>query len=809
MHCLHWKHSTLIFSMKYLHRFYGLLLMIFVTGSVFAQQSSLSVEKIMQDPATYIGDWPSTPAWSEDGHTLYFEWNPLGEFESDSLFKITRDDSTPRQVSRQERLYRGPIFSGWQHGEHIYDADLARKIYVERGDLFLYELETRVSTRLTQTRDIEAAPRFSLAGDAIIFERNDNLYKLFIDSGALVELTDLREGATPEDPSPDVQDRFLEDQQSELFEVIQQELVEEELETVAREKDEDFLDLPPTWYLHSKAVSQLQIDPTERFVTFVTSSPSESTKRTRALDWVTDSGYTEVLMARGKVGISARDRHLYIQDLTRDTTYQVDLYQIEGAYDVPEYMQDQVMEIDSSESKRNLFSYGPFWSVDGQHAILEVRSDDNKDRWLMRLDPVDATLDLLDRQHDEAWIAGPGISWFGGQSTGGWLPDGEHYYFQSEATGYSHLYTVNVETGDIRQLTDGAFEIFDPVLSKHGDLWYFSSSEESSSVRHYYQMDVHGGTRTRLTTLPGRNTAVLSPDEDLLAVLNSLQTRPPEVYVQEPMKPATRITHSQTSTWLEYPWRTPETRNIKASDGVMVPAHVFEPTAPNGAAVLFVHGAGYMQNVHDGWSSYYREYMFHNLLADLGYVVIQLDFRASAGYGRDWRTAIYRHMGGRDLQDYVDASQYTTDTYGITSDHIGIYGGSYGGFITLMALFTEAEHFGAGAALRSVTDWAHYNHGYTSNILNTPATDSLAYARSSPIHFAEGLDDPLLMPHGMVDLNVQFQDIVRLGQRLIELGKKDWEIALYPVEGHGFQEPSSWTDQYLRILKLFETHIRP
>ena len=169
----------------------------------------------------------------------------------------------------------------------------------------------------------------------------------------------------------------MEDQQSEFFEVIREEHNEEDLETAAREKDEDFLDEPPTWYLHSKAVSQLQIDPTERFVTFVTSSSYESTKRTRALDLVTDSGYTEVLTAQGKVGISARDCHLYIQDLTRDTTYQVDLYKIEGAYDVPEYLQDQVMEIDSSESKRNLFSYGPFWSVDGQHAILEVRSDDN------------------------------------------------------------------------------------------------------------------------------------------------------------------------------------------------------------------------------------------------------------------------------------------------------------------------------------------------------------------------------------------------------------------------------------------------
>lgn len=774
-----------------------------------AQESELSVATIMQDPATYIGDWPSMPYWSEDGQTLYFNWNPMGAFESDSLFKITRDDLTPQQVSRDERLNPGPVFTGWQHGEHVYDADFSRKVYNRGGDLYLFELATNTQTRLTQTRDFEGSPRFALAGDAVIFVRDNNLYKLFLDSGALVELTDLRSGQEPSDSEPDDQNAFLEDQQSELFEIIRQEQEEDELRESARERDQKALDPPPTWYVGSRSISQLRLDPTERFVSFVTSSSPAQNKRTRAIDWITESGYTEMLNARAKVGATPQNRALYIQDLERDTTYQIDLHQLEGAYDVPEYLREEGAVVDSSESKRVLFSYGPFWSADGKHAALEVRADDNKDRWLARLDPATGTLDILDRQHDEAWIAGPGISWFGGGSTGGWLPDNRHFYFQSEASGYSHLYTVDVETGNITQLTDGPFEVFDPVLSRNGRTWFFTSSEGSSSVRNFYQMPVTGGKREQLTTLSGRNAAVISPDGDMLGVLNSTPTRPPEVYVQVPTEEATRITHSPTETWLDYPWRTPETRRFEASDGTMVPAHVFEPEEPNGAAVLFVHGAGYMQNVHDGWSSYYREYMFHNLLTDLGYVVMQLDYRASAGYGRDWRTAIYRHMGGRDLQDYVDASGYITETYGIGPDQIGIYGGSYGGFITLMALFTAQEYFGAGAALRSVTDWAHYNHTYTSNILNTPATDSLSFARSSPINFAEGLEDPLLMPHGMVDLNVQFQDIVRLGQRLIELGKEDWEIALYPVEGHGFQKPSSWTDEYRRILKLFETHIRP
>ncbi|HYK45590.1 MAG TPA: alpha/beta fold hydrolase, partial [Parafilimonas sp.] len=238
-------------------------------------------------------------------------------------------------------------------------------------------------------------------------------------------------------------------------------------------------------------------------------------------------------------------------------------------------------------------------------------------------------------------------------------------------------------------------------------------------------------------------------------------------------------------------------------------ARVYEPKAgtKNNAAVIFVHGAGYLQNVDYWWSYYFREMMFNNLLADKGYTVIDIDYRGSAGYGRDWRTGIYRYMGGKDLDDEVDAARFLVKNYDIDSARIGMYGGSYGGFMTLMALFTQPNVFKAGAALRPVTDWAHYDHEYTSAILNEPFTDSIAYARSSPINFAEGLKNHLLICHGMVDVNVHFQDAVRLSQRLIELGKDNWELAAYPVEDHSFVEASSWTDEYKRILKLFDENL--
>ena len=268
-----------------------------------------------------------------------------------------------------------------------------------------------------------------------------------------------------------------------------------------------------------------------------------------------------------------------------------------------------------------------------------------------------------------------------------------------------------------------------------------------------------------------------------------------------------RITRSTTPAFNAYPWRQPEIVHVPADDGARVPARLYRPQKTNGAAVIFVHGAGYLQNVHHWWSSYFREYMFHNLLCDEGFTVIDLDYRASSGYGRDWRTAIYRHMGGRDLADQIDATRYLIDSLNIDPDRIGMYGGSYGGFITLMALFRHPGTFACGAALRSVTDWAHYNHPYTANILNTPVEDSLAYRRSSPIYYAEGLQDPLLILHGVLDVNVQFQDVVRLNQRLIELGKKSWDMAIFPLEDHGFVEPSSWLDEYRRIHVLFREHL--
>lgn len=312
----------------------------------------------------------------------------------------------------------------------------------------------------------------------------------------------------------------------------------------------------------------------------------------------------------------------------------------------------------------------------------------------------------------------------------------------------------------------------------------------------------------------GGNTGYdLSSDGSQVVFMHSTIDHPPELYLQKaiPGAVARQLTHVTTPEFEGISWSVPTIVAVPSTHQARsIPAKLYLPkdgARPGGPAVVFIHGAGYLQNSDEAWSYYYHEFMFHTLLNQLGVTVLDMDYRASAGYGREWRTAIYRQMGTPELEDIQDGVAYLVREQGVASDRLGVYGGSYGGFMTLMCMFKAPDLFACGAALRPVTDWAQYEHEYTARILNTPKEDPEAYLRSSPIEFAEGLKHPLLMCHGMLDDNVVAQDTVRLTQRLIQLEKQNWEMALYPVEPHGFIEASSWLDEYRRILKLFRANL--
>lgn len=784
---------------KFTLRFSNFAILTFIAFSSFllqAQQSDLSVEKIMQDPK-WMGTFPSGIHWGIESENIYFQYN-LENDPEDSLYKINiSNQSKIIKVSQQEKENMIP-----RYGD--YNDKRTEMLFTENGKLFLYNIRKASKKELIDLGERIIDPQFMADDSKISFILNDNAFIYDLDKGSITKLTNINKGTKREEKEEKLSDKneWIQDENLELLEVVNQRKEKAEASKVYRKskaRDDSY-----AFYTGDKQISGISISPNGKYVSF-NLIKRERGDNTEVPDYVDQSGYTKELPARSKVGDDKTEVELALYNIEKDTVFMVSTDQLEGIKDLPDYVKDYP-DKEWEEKVREVITSPAYFSENGEKAIVSIRSKDNKDRWIAQLHLEDGSLTVLDRQRDEAWIAGPGLGWSFGGGTLGWLPDNKHIYFQSEATGYSHLYVLNVDNGEKKDLTPGDYEVFDPELSNNKKYWYLTTSKEGPDVRHFYKMPVMGGKMEKLTNMTGNNQVYLSPDEKYMAIYYSYSNKPWELYLKKTGKgEAKQLTSGQSEAFANYDWRIPKLIKFEAKDGAMVPARLYTPSeeTKNNAAVVFVHGAGYLQNVHQWWSSYFREYMFHNLLTDLGYTVIDIDYRGSAGYGRDWRTGIYRHMGGKDLSDQVDGAKYLIKNHDINPDKIGIYGGSYGGFITLMAMFTEPDTFTAGAALRSVTDWAHYNHGYTSNILNEPINDPIAYRRSSSIYFAEGLEGDLLIAHGMVDVNVHFQDVVRLSQRLIELGKDNWEMAIYPVEDHGFVEPSSWTDEYSRILKLF------
>lgn len=776
-----------------------------LTSLTFAQPR-LSIEKIMQGEQ-FIGFSPSNIQWGVDQSTIYFNWNPKKE-KVPSLYKSDLTGMAPVAVTLEEQKNIRP-----EEGD--YNGDRSLRVYEFRGDLYLHEIKSGHHKRLTHTMGVEEDPHFLGTEELIVFKMNDNMFTWDLKNDALVQRTNIQ---LKSDDKPsrktDAQQEWLKRDQMDLIDVLEDRKLRRDLLSARRDSLNETRLKP--FYLDGKRIIHQVLSPDLRYCILTLMTPAADNRNTKVPDYVGESGYVEDLNSRPKVGSPQPTYNMWIIRLDKDTFYQVDTKQIPGIYDKPLYLKDYVQH-DSlwkprHDQPRPVTFAGPLYNKSGSQAVLTARTMDNKDRWIMLLDVASGKLDVLDRQHDEAWIGGPGVGgWGGALGNLGWLNDNETIWFQSEETGFSHLYTVSARTKVKKALTNGQFEILEANLSADGKTFFLLSNREGSEQQHIYHLPSQGGDMIKVTNRKGGYQAFLSPDEKYLALLYSYSNQPWELVVKEnkPGAEEKQITYSTTEEFKKYPWRDPEIITFTARDGAAVKARIYTPTKKNnsGAAVIFVHGAGYLQNVHKWWSSYSREFMFHNLLADEGYTVLDIDYRGSAGYGRDWRTGIYRYMGGKDLSDHVDGAQHLVKKYGIDPKRIGIYGGSYGGFITLMAMFTSPGTFACGAGLRSVTDWAHYNHGYTANILNTPVEDSIAYRRSSPIYHAEGLQGHLLMLHGMVDVNVQFQDVVRLSQRLIELGKDKWDLAVFPKEDHGFIEPSSWTDEYKRIYRLFQEHL--
>jgi dipeptidyl aminopeptidase/acylaminoacyl peptidase len=572
----------------------------------------------------------------------------------------------------------------------------------------------------------------------------------------------------------------------------------------------------PVYLGDAVEIAATSLSPDGRWLLVVTSPKGAETGQAGKMPkYVTATGYEEMEDVRTRVGHNAPvAQALHLVDLAGGQARELSFAALPGTGTDPLAALRTAQKLPAMKDPRPVrivdgdsLASGVKWSADGARAAVMLRAIDNKDRWIARVELAgttlaNAALATAHRLTDPAWI-----NWNFNEF--GWLADGRTLWLLSEQSGYSHLYT-QAPGAAARALTSGRWEVSAPTLSADGTRFHFVCNRAWPGDYELCAVPVAGGEVREITALDGVEDYALSPDGERLLVRYSGSYLPPQLAVQPVAGgPATVLTDTRTAEYKARAWIEPEFVQVPSTHGAgTVWAKLYKPAAMEPGKkyplVLFVHGAGYTQNVHERFPYYFREQMFHHRLVQEGYVVLDMDYRASEGYGRDWRTAIYRQMGKPELEDLIDGVHWMAAKHQADPQRVGIYGGSYGGFMALMAMFRAPEVFDAGAALRPVTDWTSYNHEYTSNILNTPELDPEAYRASSPIEFAEGLRGHLLIAHGMIDDNVFFQDSVRLAQRLIELKKDHWELAAYPLERHAFVHPESWYDEYRRIEQLFD-----
>ncbi|HKN78411.1 MAG TPA: S9 family peptidase [Lysobacter sp.] len=766
----------------------------------------LTLDRVMADP-----DWIGAPIeqawWSWDGQRAYTQRKRTGA--------TIRDVYVQPIAGGTATVLDGSARATEDAAQPVYDAQHARMAFVRNGDVFVRDLRSGALQQLTRTNDEEAQPQW--ASDGGLAWRVGNAWYRWTSAGgvrqAALVLAEKAPGGKPE--SDDLRDR-----QMRLFDTLRNDRAQRDAARAQNDlwQKSDPTRAPAPAYMGADVdIADSSMSPDGRWLLVVTTEKGADIGTSGKMPkYITESGYEEFEEVRTRVGRNnPLPQRLWLVDVGNASVRELKFDTLPGiktdplaalrkAAGKPALEGDRAVQVLTSGDN----SGGPSirWSQDGHQAAVMIRAVDNKDRWIAGVDFAGAK--LLDRHRltDPAWI-----NW--GFNDFGFAPDGA-LWFLSEESGWSHLY-VSDGNGAPRAITSGKWEASQPQLSADGKRFLFLCNRAWPGDYEVCEVDRNGGTVREVTALDGVEDFVVSPDDARLLVRHSGSYLPPQVAVVDIRGGnATELTDTRTPAYKARTWIQPEYVQVPSKHGAgTIWGKYYGPKQLEAGRqypiVMFVHGAGYLQNVSASYPNYFREQMFHDLLVQRGYIVIELDYRASEGYGRKWRTDIYRRMGTPELEDYLDGLDWLVEHKQGDRTRAGIYGGSYGGFMTFMALFKKPGVFKAGAALRPVSDWSQYNHEYTSNILNTPELDPEAYKTSSPIEYAAGLQDNLLIAHGMIDDNVFFHDSVMLTQKLIELRKDKWELAPYPLERHGFVHPDSWYDEYRRILALFDRTLQP
>ncbi len=740
----------------------------------------------------WLGGGVTAPRWDAEGAWAYFQYSldpqpiTVGNAADDPWWRISRDG---RRVERVERAAALAVPLNMQHTR-----DARRAVWFHRGELRYWKRGT-AGSRLLLARATPISPAWTADEREVRWTENNDVWAIDPETGTIRQLT--RSYQQRDTARADRARAELVREQLDIFDFVKKQKTDRD--SLFRRGVTDRAPAPVTIpFKEGETISWLEVPANGKYATYLITPRVQPTQVTFS-DYVNDSGYVVTRTSRAKVGEPVAVRRAMIVAADPLAT--------------PDSVKAIAVEADTGKfGGKRVTAVRSLWNDQGTRFVVEFQSLDHKDRWIVLVDPATGKHErVLHWIHDDAWFGGAGQAqgWLGA-SWFEFLPDGETLAYTSEQTGWAHLFLVDM-AGTSRQLTAGDWEIRSITRSTDGTKWWIGAGVEHPNEQHLYELPLRGGTLARVDGLgEGEINPTPSPDGQVLAFRWANPRELTDLYVQ-PLRTgaaATRVTRSGTDVFYRTPWPESEFISFPDANGKPVFARVYKPlvTHANHPAVLEIHGAGYAQGVHKSFagSGAHGGAQTAQYLAARGVTYVVLDYRGSSGYGRDMRTDIYRSMGDKDVGSAVAAIPVLQQRYGVNPGKVGLFGCSYGGFFTLMALFRHPGVFQGGVAQCSVTDWAHYNHGYTARILNgSPAEDTAAYRASSPIYFAEGLRDRLQLQHGLVDNNVQYQDAVRLVQRMMELGK-DFDFVTYPIDAHGWQSRWARIDSQRRMMALWD-----
>ena len=379
------------------------------------------------------------------------------------------------------------------------------------------------------------------------------------------------------------------------------------------------------------------------------------------------------------------------------------------------------------------------------------------------------------------------------------------FTWSSERSGFRHLYLYRPDGTLERQLTSGEWVVDATVaLDEERRHLYFVGWRETPLERQLYRVSLDGGEAERLTRDGGTHGAAVAPDFTTFVELAEDRMTPPGITVRAISGAVRHTLHKPARIDLEL--RPPELHTFRTSDGVELHAAVYRPEESGKAPVIVsVYGGPGPQMVNDSWAQTVD--LRAQMLAEYGFIVLKVDNRGSARRGLKFEAPISRHMGGIEVQDQVEGVRWLGTLGFADLSRVGIYGWSYGGYMTLMAMLRAPELFKVGIAGAPVTDQAGYDTAYTEKYMGTPLDNPDGYRESSVLTHVDRLQGKLLVIHGMIDENVHFRHTARLMQAFIDAGKQ-FDTLLYPNERHMPRAERDRTDMERRVLEYFERHLR-